>query len=406
MGRMRVPYHRLIFVFYMLALISFFFLNCQEISSQELAACMTFLTIPVFGRVIRSKGTYKKEVFIFLTYIFIEICISLARYGQSLSVILYWIANIFCMLLYVYFSSFKNESKWYYETFKKIGKLTLFMLCLATIAYYVGFRFLDSTMYRMRDGSLRLTCGMMMTAFFCIASFSELINPNKKKKSIGDYFIVALSFLAIVFISQTRMNMLGIGLSVACMLLLCIKNPSKKIIIIAVVLVMVVFALQIPSVGAYITNKFGGVFNFTDNAMVPRAGAIPHYIEMAKDNKLLGIGIISPSAPSNGKYDLQYIMHGEWLVYSYDDVGVFSYYMMYGIIGVAMYAYMFLRLFRRAWKERYTMPYKLGLVVYVFATGFSMIITDTWRQSNIALFLLLMDLQFENEQETDVKVLR
>lgn len=129
--------------------------------------------------------------------------------------------------------------------------------------------------------------------------------------------------------------------------------------------------------------------------MIPRMGAIPHYINMAKDNKWFGIGIINPDAASNNRYNLQYIMHGEWLVYSYDDVGIFSYYMFFGLIGVAMYAYMTIRLFKRAYSERYTAPYKMGLVVYVVVTGFSMIITDLWRQSNIALFLLLMDLQLE-----------
>ena len=400
MGKLRVPYHRLIFVFYMLALISFFFLGCQEISSQELAACMTFLTIPVFGKILRSKATYKKEVFVFLIYITVEICVSLARYGQSINAVLYYIANIFSMLLYVYFASFANDSSWYYKIFKKFGKLALFLLYLATITYYIGFQFLDFTLYRMRDGSLRLTCAMMLTAFFCIVTFSEFLNSNKSKKSLSNYLLIVLGLGAVIFIVQTRMNMLGIGVAIACMLAFCIKNPSKKILIIAGVIVMAVLLLQLPSVGGYLTNKFAGVFNFTDNAMIPRAGAIPHYIEMAKDNKLFGIGIISPSQPSNGKFDLMYIMHGEWRVYSYDDVGVFSYYMMYGIIGVVMYAYMFLKLFKRAWRERYTTPYKLGLVVYVFVTGFSMIITDLWRQSNIALFLLLMDLQLEAREES------
>ena len=73
--------------------------------------------------------------------------------------------------------------------------------------------------------------------------------------------------------------------------------------------------------------------------------------------------------------------------------------MMYGLVGLCMYVYLVIRLFIRAWKERYIMPYKMGMVIYVIITGFSMIITDLWHQSNIALFLLLMDINIEKSRE-------
>lgn len=252
---------------------------------------------------------------------------------------------------------------------------------------------MDLTIYRIRGGSLRLTVGMMVSAFYFIIFFSEFICSSKLKMALKNWIIACAILIAIVLIVQTRMNLLAIGLSVACMMAFCMKNPSKKILFFSGILIMAVLALQLPTVQNYISEYFGGIFDFTDNAMIPRAGAIPHYIKMAKNNKLFGIGIINADAPSNGQYDLMYIMHGKWGVYSYDDVGVFSYYMMYGIVGIAMYIFLFARLFKRAWKERYVMPYKLGIVMYVAITGVSMIITDLWRQSNIALFLLLMDLQ-------------
>lgn len=388
----KIAYHRLIFIIYLIALISFFFLNCQEISSQQLAACVTFATLPFLGRIVNSKATYKKEVLVFLAYMIVQIFISQSRYGQPIWATLYYIVNIFSMLLYVYFAGFSQDPIWYYATYKKFGKILLALLYFAAVAYYAGVQFMDSTVYRIRGNNLRLTVGMMISAFFYIIYFSEIITQTKKKSSLQDLTLAALIIICIFFVVQTRMNILAIGLSISCMMVFCIKNPSKKALIFAVAIVVLGVALQLPSVQNYINEYFGGVFNGTDNAMIPRVGAIPHYIEMAKEHKILGIGIINPNASSNGLYDLQYIMHGEWRVYSYDDVGVFSYYMMYGLVGVLMYAFIFVKLLKRAWNERYIMPYKLGIVVYVIVTGFSMIITDLWRQSNIALFLLLMDL--------------
>ena len=397
--RKRIPYHRIVFILYILALVSFLFLNCQEITRKKIAAIVTVMVIPFLGRIVNSKATYKKEVIVFLLYMILEICISKQRYGQSIVAILYYIIDIFSMILYLYFVSFSGDFNWYISTFKRCGKVVLFLLYFAVIAYYVGFRFLDSTIYRARGNNLRLTVGMMIMAFYIVFLFSDILKQGTVKNSLGSIILIMLSIIYLVFICQTRMHIIGVFTTIAFMMIFCIKNPSKKIIIFSIGILAIVCALQFPVVQNYIGDNFGGVFDGTDDAMIPRMGAIPHYIEMAKEHKLLGVGIIDAAGKSNGKYDLFYIMHGKWGVYSYDDVGIFSYYMMYGLVGLCMYVYLVIRLFIRAWKERYIMPYKMGMVIYVIITGFSMIITDLWHQSNIALFLLLMDINIEKSRE-------
>lgn len=398
--KLKLEYHKLIFVLYILGLISFLFLNCQEITSQEIAAAVTFLTIPCIGMMIKKKATYKKDIVIFLAYILIEIIISHNRYGQPWGSTLYYIVNIFSALLYVFFATRIQISGWYYNTFKLFGKILLFVLYIAYFASFLGIKFLDSTMYRYAGGlglGLRLTCGMMFEAFYIIILMGEAINNqrNRSKSNFERYSLIILGLIYVVIMSQTRMNILGLLGALATMLIFCMKDRNKKAITFTSIFIIVLLLLQIPSVNALLSNKFGGIFNGTDNSMIPRVGAIPHYIKMAEDHKWLGLGIINPNASSNNKYNLQFIMHGKWLVYSYDDVGIFSFYMFFGLIGVSMYVYMALRLLKRAYIERYNAPYKMGLVTYVTVTGFSMIITDLWRQSNIALFLLLMDLQIE-----------
>lgn len=397
-----IPYHRIVFVLYLVALVSFLFLNCQEITSQQIAAMVTIMVIPFMNRIVNSKATYKKEVIVFLLYMILEIFISKSRYDQSVGGILYYIINIFSMLLYLYFASFYDEFNWYKNTFKRYGKIILFILYFVVIAYYLGVRFLDSTIYRVRGDNLRLTVGMMIMAFYIMLLCSDIIKQRTFKNNLSNIIVIILSLIYLVFICQTRMHMLGVFIAIACMMIFCIENPSNKIIICSIGIFVIAIVLQLSVVQNYIGETFGGIFDGTDNAMIPRMGAIPHYIEMAKDHKLLGIGIIDSAGQSNGKYNLSYIMHGKWRVYSYDDVGIFSYYMMYGLVGVGMYIFMFIRLFIRAWKERYEMPYKMGIIIYVFITGFSMIITDLWHQSNIALFLLLMDVNIEKSRKVKI----
>ncbi|MFM9328708.1 O-antigen ligase family protein [Paenibacillus mesotrionivorans] len=393
-------YHRMIFLIYIIALFSFFFLRSQEISSQQLAAAVTLLIIPCIGILKKSKATYKTEVLVFLFYISIEILVSLNRYQQDFLKTAYYIANIYSILLYIYFAAF-NDDIWYYKAFNKIGRLIFGSLIFSIFFYYMGIKFLDSTVYLSRDGMLRMTVGMMFCSFVIIVVFGRFVNIKNinRKMSLNDCVFFCIAIIYIVLVTQTRMTMLGIGLAIVVMIVFCVKNLSRKVLIVVAGIITLLVILQIPSIQDYLGKNVLGVIAGTDNSIIPRTGAISHYIQMAENNKFVGLGIINPNATSNGLYDLNYIMRGPWGVYFYDDVGVFSFYMMFGLFGLMMYAFIFIRLFKRAWKERYIMPYKLGLVVYVFVTGFSMIITDLWRQSNIALFLLLMDLNLQPEEQ-------
>ena len=138
--------------------------------------------------------------------------------------------------------------------------------------------------------------------------------------------------------------------------------------------------------------------------MVPRIGAIEHYIKYGNYRKLMGWGYASVNAPSNGKYNLFEIYRGPWGTYYTDDVGNFSFYMMYGMIGVIILTVLFGKMFWYAYKERFREPHRMAVVFFVIIASFSLSLFDVERQSYLVLALLCLESECRRTTETYVTI--
>lgn len=397
---MKIKYHRAVFVAFVFLQVSYIFLQCQEISSQELGAVAVAVGVLLnLTALFYSKATYKKEAIIWCCYLLFQMIYSYTTYGQSIQVYVYMVANQFTILAYAYFYYFRNSHEWYYESYKKIATFFMFAVIVIWFLTSMGINILDEKAFTIRNGRPRIAGGMVMVAFLVLMIWCEIVDKRnqKRKTKYASYVLLAIGLLYINFINQTRMCLLATVGAAAIVYLLSRKGSGNKVIAICVAIMACVFVFQIPAVQTLLNDKFGGLIDGTDNSMVPRLGAITHYIEMAQGHEIFGIGLIQPTQPGNGKYDLSYIMNGPWGVYSSDDVGMVSFYAVYGLVGLVFYLILMIRLFKRAWGERKEHSYKLAIWLYVFMSGFSMMLTDLWRQDMIAVFLLLEDISFNQE---------
>ena len=88
--KIKVKYQEMVLIVYIVLMMSFIFLKCQDITSQELAASTILLIIPFFNRVTKSKGNYRKLVCLILIFILLEFIRSFMRYEQSIKSIFYF----------------------------------------------------------------------------------------------------------------------------------------------------------------------------------------------------------------------------------------------------------------------------------------------------------------------------
>lgn len=387
---MKIKKYELILSLYMLGVCSFVFLRCHEITSQQIAAIMTGLVLIQPDKIFHSRGKFKGIVFVLFIYIAIEAGASLVRYGQGLSIVGYYCFSFISLILYFYFTGIKNCKSDLFADIEKGSRLFLGCMYVVTILAYLGIRILDNYAYRTRNGFFRINAGDFFIVMGFLLTFGKIIEHlnEGKKPTQKDIIWFVLGAFYILFVIQTRMQILACLIAIICTYMITRREKSQKVILIFFGLLILIGILQLPSVQDVINKNFGGLIAGTDASMVPRIGAIEHYIKYGNLRKWMGWGYASISAPSNGKYNLFEIYRGPWGTYYTDDVGNFSFYMMYGMIGILMLIILFGKMFWHAFKDRFKAPHRMAIVLFVIITSFSLSLFDVERQSYLLLVLL------------------
>lgn len=391
----KIKIYELILSLFILGIISFIFLRCHEITSQQIAAMTIILVVIQPNKLFCSKGKFKGIVFVLLVYILLEAVISLRRYGQGISIVGYYCFGLLSLLLYFYFTGIKNCENNLFTDILKGSRVLLGWMYIVAVLAYMGIYILDDYAYRTRGGLFRINAGDYLIVIGILLTFGKLLECRNvgEKTSQRDIIWFSLGIFYIIFISQTRMQLLACAIAIILTYLIARKDKSKKIIIIGIISLIIILLIQIPAIQNILYNNFGGLFNGTDASMVPRIGAIEHYINYGNQKSLMGWGYASVSAPSNGRYDLFNIFRGPWGTYYTDDVGIFSYYMMYGVIGVILLIILLVKMVKFALVERYKEPHRMALVLFVLITSLSLSLFDVERQSYLVLILLCMESQ-------------
>lgn len=397
----KVKYRDLVFLAYLLGLISFLFLRCQEITAQEVAALVSIFILLDIKHLVRSKGTYTPIVLILLLYILFEAVRSYYRYGQGVYAVGYLCVEMVSVLIYVYLTGYpKDKLQKYYNIIIKFAKFEVVCLWICALTYNVfGIMLLDAANINLRNGRIRLYFGMPFFVIGMILTFAKIIDASNKGKGVnkGDIFFLVMTILYLIYGCQARMLTVAALVAMAVMYMCCYKRMTKKIAIFLIGAIVLLIASCLPIVQNYFVRNYGGIFVGTDTSLTPRVQAVSHYLNIVKDNKLIGLGLMDYNILSNGKYNIQYILRGTWGVFYTSDVGIFGYYMMYGILGCIIYAALLIKMFRNSLKERKSNPHKLGLVVFIFILSFTATFFDVERQSYWALLLLCFELNVPYE---------
>lgn len=404
--KLKCKYSEMVIYIYLIGLISFIFLRCQDISAQEVAAMSTIFIFPYFDKVFKSRGHYKRIVIVIIIYMTFEIIRSLIRYGQGIKPVLYLSGELFSLFLYFYFTSFTPEkSQKFISIILKIFCFELVALWIIALIYnFTKIRLLDEVVFRvLRNERVRIYYGAPMVVIGLILLFGKMIyraNSKLKNRKI-DYIFLMLGSVYFIYVCQSRMLMIAITFSLFFMCGLSYKRFSKKIVIVGVCIFLLSILIFIPQIQRYILHNFGGILNGTDTALFPRFRGIRHFIEVVRDDKLFGKGFMNYSSPSNGIYNIQYILRGKWGNYYTNDVGIFGYYMMFGTVGIIIYMVLLLKIVKHGYKERFKNPHKIGIAVFLIISSVSITFFDLERQSYIALYLLCMDLNINHGNVND-----
>lgn len=394
---MRVKYSNIVLICYMIGLISFLFLSCHEITSQQIAAAMTILIILNIQPLFRSKGQFKIIVLLFLFYTVFEMLVSYRRYGQGWNSVFYVGGSLFSLILYLYFTGVNNKDKKdYFKIIIFFSRFLLISMYLVCIFEYFGVYILDDYAYRYKEGALRLNGGDFLIAIGMLLTIGKIIKCLNETNyfRINDLVWVILHGIYIILISQTRMMILALGVSCALSFVLCKKDFSKKVIALILLVVILLLFLNLPFVQSYLAHNFSGVISGEDSSIIPRLGAIPHYLEYGAKRNLFGWGF----AEVSGSYEfaapdsLFYVFHGPWGVYYTDDVGIFGSYLIWGLSGVVLYIAMLIKMVRVSLIEKCNNPFKLAITIFVVITTFSLSLLDVERQSYLVLVLLCMEM--------------
>ena len=400
----KFKYKELVFIAYLLGLISFLVLKCQEITSQELATATTLFVIPYIGMIFRNRGTYKKITLIILAFFLMEFVRSYILYGQSIQGLAYVSIEMLSLFLYIFFMDRNGKLPVSFgDIIIKFAKFELFFLYVVVLLYnFLGINILDEANVTLRYGNARVYNGTSLIICGMILVFSKAIYRNKMNDPKNIFFIFACVFY-LFYGCQSRMLMLVAITIIAGMYTFCNKIKSKKIIVFFITMILGTLFLFTPWASDFILTRFGGIIAGTDSSVIPRVDAIYHFFDVISEynNEVLGMGLMNYSTPSNGHYDIQYILRGEWGAFYTNDVGYIGLYFTFGCVGLILYAYLIIKMLKIGLKERFSNPHKLGIAIYILLLSITATFFDVERQAYITLLLICSELNFDDIYKTN-----
>lgn len=205
-------------------------------------------------------------------------------------------------------------------------------ICIVQYLVYQHFVFLNISLTDLRLGGLRVRFGAEIIAIAVIVTLSDLLND--KKITTKDIFLILIYLYELLFVSKTRMILIGTVVAALTEVVLSLSNKKKVqrslIVVLLAFLGMNLFSNQISALTDLTTDEVssgGGNYGV-------RLKEIAFYTDQVK-YPLIGRGYISPNTPGGQYYDTMYGTSSDY--YSLTDIGIFGLYTIYGILGIAWY---------------------------------------------------------------------
>ena len=409
----------LVFVLYLLGLFFPALLKKQIATCQEVATFFAILAPIFFYSKKTIHDTDRKLLFVgylFIIFNIIEIIYSAVKYGQSLGAILYESGEIFSLILFIWYCQrlrIKSDTGIVVIINKFFHAVTIILYINVFLKLLFNLELLYTGYYSSRNGGIRIIVFTEIIFLGTLLEFAIYLhrkNLNIKRNPINIAFLLA-GIIYILFISQTRMQIVTLIVSMVGMFTIGARKLSKKSMGLMLIFSAALLISQSPSFQKYFNNNFATIFNSSDMNANIRIMAIRHYLEQVNKSKMLGMGYINENAVSNNLYDLQFIKHGPGgFVYWIDDVGIVGYYFTYGITGLVLLIFMYIVMLIKAVKNRCQYSYKIGIVIYMIVSGISFSFFTIGCQAYLPLIYFLIeinpDLSCFYSKKTNNKVFR
>ena len=359
---------------------------------------LCFLFFTILDNKISVKNFGKYIIFIIL-YMFIESFVAMLQFDNSSLISSFsWVLQYCTFLFYLVFFRIMKKDDFYYNWFKKMviifGSLyALFMImeCFIFNNFHTHILNIYGTTYgpdalvvtRIGSHNMRLYEGTSSSVILAgILSFDKLVSSAKGKRELFSLCVVALSFINIYYVSQSRILLLILVASFVAIFLNSINHRINKRTFVMLILGSIIIVLSMNYVLDVIDSL---VFDLNSNSSLTfsiRIAELQYYYDLWKTNPIFGVGLIAGDS-------CKYIMHGPYLNFGYDDIGIVGVLFKYGIIGFAWYVLSGLYILKLYLKTKSNII--LGLLVLFLGCCATLSYLDLGRTILFTLTMIIID---------------
>lgn len=275
-----------------------------------------------------------------------EIVYSMYCYSQTfMEVLVCWEPYIYLLLvgplLYV-FSSRKAEKILYIIAL--ITAVGILLRLVQAVAYNVNGLVIFPTLIEygvsgIRNDNVRLS--MTSLAYVSTVVLFYYVLCSKKKK-VYHWILLGTNLMAYLYMAQSRVMIAVIGITLIAMYWAKVKPKNRQLWVLGILLVLCIILGCTDYLSDYVSS-FSVDSEFGGGSTLTRLLAIEYYWNSPYRSPILGMGFIN-----EGDYLRYLILHrtNTSMQAYYSDIGVLGLYFNLGLIGIALYAYFFARLFK------------------------------------------------------------
>lgn len=325
-----------------------------------------------------------------IAFIFPQLLYTYYKYNQSLSdfynasqhfFFLLWIVPLFYLL-------YRDNTMRILETITNItvvGYLSLIMNAFLENHFGLMLLNISAETIAWKNGYLRILDCAVFTPVAIAYLFSNSLSYSKKRCLIK----LCIVLFGQMYVEKTRMATFALVFMILSMLLFSKKNKLSKIF----TWIFLVIGGCMSIIGGIVDQillKFSVQNN--GNSTLYRINEIEFYMKQFINNKLLGIGIISPEKIMQN-FGLMY-----WQNHNYEDIGIIGLLGLSGILGIVIiYIIPCIRMLYiiKCIKKTSDLTYEflmlVGMFAYIVATSATLLITNYQRMPCFILCIAMFE---------------
>lgn len=225
------------------------------------------------------------------------------------------------------------------KTITIIVGIGAFLIGVQAIVYNMGEAFFLGGYYKEFDvlygRTIRLFASPII-AYLAIYYFVKIM--SNYKVNFGDFIILSISLFTIIYVHQTRSNIIAIVLSMAIVVILLKNIGKKKSLLVAALLILFGLLINSSVFDAFWTTFQKGDIRYYST--ITRIEELSYFWSQFLKNPVLGVGCIRDSMQN-----YLTIKYGARLSYYYSDIGLLGDLSRYGISGMTINATLILGTF-------------------------------------------------------------